>query len=88
MCGAGRSGGMKRVNTNTHPLFDTCGGGGLLLYLGGERVDDMCDPRRLEHHLRSITLGFVCEFCTQFIDVDILKSHQRSVPGTVKKNLL
>jgi len=47
-------------------------GCGLLLHLGVERVDDMCDPRRLEYHLRSITLRFVCEFRTQFVDVDVL----------------
>jgi len=68
------------VNKYTHPLFVAWGsgrGGSLLLHLGVELVDNMRDPRRLEHHLRSITLGFVREFRTQLVDVNILQSHQR-----------
>lgn len=73
---------MKEANASVHLLVVTCGGGGsLLLYFCGECFDDMRDPRRLEHHLRSIAFGFVREFSAQLVDVDILKSeikHQRS----------
>jgi len=60
----------EEIGERKCPLSVT--GCGLLLHLGVERIDYMCDSRRLEHHLRPITLGFVCEFRTQFIDVDVL----------------
>ena len=43
------------------------------MYLGGEHIDNVYDRRRLKHHFRSITLGFVCEFRTQLVDVDVLQ---------------
>ena len=42
------------------------------MYLDGEHVENMCDRLRLKHHFRSIPLGFVRDFRTQFVDIDVL----------------
>ena len=74
--------GVKGVNTYGHLLFVTCGGGsGLPLHFGGECLDNMGHARRLENHLRSITLGFVRELDTQLVDVNILKSRHMRDPS-------
>ena len=81
--------GVKGVNTYGHLLFVTCGGSGLPLHFGGECLDNMGYVRRLEDHLRSITLGLVRELGTQLVDVNILKSRHIRNPslGVVDRKL-
>jgi len=79
----------KQTNINAHPLLVTYGGGSPLLHLGIEGVENVRDSRRLEHHLRSVTLGFVREFRTQLVDVDVLQSRQRSgIPSIYQRDPL
>ena len=74
------------MNVNGHSLFQYFTSGSLPPHLGIECVDDTRDPRGLEHDLRSITLGFVREFRTQVVDVDVLQLViSDPVPGVVNK---